>query len=242
MQATGQRVMVDIRMRIFSHIQRMSLSFFDRNPVGRLLTRLTNDVDALNEFLTQGMVALLGDSARLVFIVIAMLLLNWRLALISFIVLPVVGVATVFFQRTMRSAFRAVRQRLARINAYLNEQITGILVTQLFNREERSRIRFEELSQDYRAAQLRSLMTFAIFFPTVSFLATAASALLLNLGGQAVLGSLATIGMLIAFLQYTDLAFQPIRQLAENYNTPQSAMASSERILRILHTPADLTA
>lgn len=241
MQSIGQQVMVDIRMRIFSHIQRMSLSFFDRNPVGRLLTRLTNDVDALNEFLTQGMVALLGDSARLVFIVLAMLLLNWRLALISFMVLPVVGVATVFFQRTMRSAFRAVRQRLARINAYLNEQITGILVTQLFNREERSRIRFEELSQDYRNAQFRSLMAFAVFFPTVSFLATAASALLLNLGGQAVLGSLATIGMLIAFLQYTDLAFQPIRQLAENYNTLQSAMASSERIFRILDTPAEIT-
>src|SRR5207253_11452911 len=142
--------------------------------------------------------SLLGDSARLVFIVITMLLLNWRLALISFIMLPVMMLATMFFQRVMRTAFRAVRQRLARINAYLNEQITGILVTQLFNREDRSRIRFEELSQDYRAAQLRSLMTFAIFFPTVSSLATTASALLLNLGGQAVLGRLATMGMLTA--------------------------------------------
>lgn len=241
MQSIGQQVMVDIRMRIFSHIQRMSLSFFDRNPVGRLITRLTNDVDALNEFLTQGMVALLGDSARLVFIVIAMLLLNWHLALISFMVLPIVGVATVFFQRVMRSAFRTVRQRLARINAYLNEQITGILVTQLFNREERSRIRFDELSRDYRVAQFRSLMAFAVFFPTVSFLATSATALLLNLGGQTVLGGLATLGMLVAFIQYTDLAFQPIRQLAENYNTLQSAMASSERIFRILDTGADVT-
>src|SRR5689334_11459589 len=118
MQSTGQEVMVDIRMRIFSHIQRMSLSFFDRNPVGRLITRLTNDVDALNEFLTKGMVELLGDSAKLVLIVIAMLILNWRLALISLLVMPLVITAAVFFQRAMRSAFRLVRQRLARINAY----------------------------------------------------------------------------------------------------------------------------
>jgi ATP-binding cassette subfamily B multidrug efflux pump len=240
MQSTGQQVMVDIRMRIFSHIQQMSLSFFDRNPVGRLITRLTNDVDALNEFLAQGMVSLLGDSARLVFIVITMLLLNWRLALISFIMLPAMVLATMFFQRMMRSAFRAVRQRLARINAYLNEQITGILVTQLFNREDRSRLRFEELSNDYRSAQFRSLLAFSIFFPTVSFLSVAASALLLNLGGQAVLGGLATIGMLVAFIQYTDQAFGPIRQIADNYNTLQSAMASSERIFRILDTEADV--
>lgn len=240
MQSTGQQVMVDIRMRIFSHIQRMSLTFFDRNPVGRLLTRLTNDVDALNEFLAQGMVALLGDSVRLVFIVAAMLLLNWRLALISFITLPLVGLATMFFQRVMRSAFRAVRQRLARINAFLNEQITGILVTQLFNQEQRSRLRFEALSQDYRAAQFRSLRAFAIFFPTVSFLSVLATALLLNLGGQTVLGGMATIGLLVAYIQYTDQAFGPIRQMAENYNTLQSAMVSSERIFRILDTPEDV--
>src|SRR6266545_4212293 len=240
MQSTGQQVMVDIRMRIFSHIQDMSLAFFDRNPVGRLITRLTNDVDALNEFLAQGMVSLLGDSARLVFIVITMLLLSWRLALISFIMLPFVAAATMFFQRVMRSAFRAVRQRLARINAYLNEQITGVLVTQLFNREDRSRMRFEELSNDYRTAQFRSLLAFSIFFPTVSFLSVTASALLLNLGGQAVLGGLATIGMLVAFIQYTDQAFGPIRQIADNYNTLQSAMASSERIFRILDTEADV--
>ena len=241
MQATGQRIMVDIRLRIFSHIQSMSLSFFDRNPVGRLLTRLTNDVDALNEFLAQGMVALLGDSARLVLVVATMLLLNWRLALISFIMLPVMGVATIFFQRVMRAAFRAVRLRLATINAYLNEQITGILVTQLFNREERSRVRFDELSTSYRAAQFGVLTAFALFFPTVSFLGVAASVLLLNLGGGMVLGGLATIGLLVAFIQYTDQAFGPIRQIAENYNTLQSAMASSERIFRVLDTPADVT-
>ncbi|MBK9714168.1 MAG: ABC transporter ATP-binding protein [Kouleothrix sp.] len=240
MQSTGQQVMVDIRMRIFSHIQGMSLSFFDRNPVGRLITRLTNDVDALNEFLAQGMVALLGDSARLVLVVATMLILNWRLAIISLIMLPVMALATMFFQRVMRTAFRQVRQRLARINAYLNEQITGILVTQLFSREERSRVRFDELSADYRAAQFRSLLAFAVFFPAVSFLSVTATALLLNLGGQVVLGGLATIGTLVAFIQYTDQAFQPIRQIAENYNTLQSAMASSERIFRILDTEVEV--
>jgi ATP-binding cassette subfamily B protein len=240
MQSTGQQVMVDIRMRIFSHIQHMSLAFFDRNPVGRLLTRLTNDVDALNEFLAQGMVALLGDSARLVFVVVTMLVINWRLALISLAMLPVMGLATMFFQRIMRKAFRQVRQRLARINAYLNEQITGVLVTQLFNREELSRARFDDLSRDYRAAQFRSLMAFAVFFPTVSFLSVTATALLLNLGGQVVLGGLATIGTLVAFIQYTDYAFGPIRQIAENYNTLQAAMASSERIFRILDTEAEV--
>ncbi len=240
MQSIGQRIMVDIRMRIFGHIQQMSLAFFDRNPVGRLLTRLTNDVDALNEFLSQGMVALLGDSARLLFIIGAMFLINWRLALISLMVLPILAVATVFFQRAMRSSFRKVRQRLARINAYLNEQITGILVTQLFNREDRSRLRFDELSQDYRAAQFQSLLAFSIFFPAVSFLSVAASALLLNLGGQVVLGGLATLGTLVAFIQYTDQTFQPIRNMAENYNTLQSAMASSERIFRILDTNQDV--
>ena len=240
MQSTGQQVMVDIRMRIFSHIQRMSLSFFDRNPVGRLLTRLTNDVDALNEFLAQGMVALLGDSARLVFVVIAMLALNWRLALISFMMLPLMVVATFFFQRFMRASFRAVRQRLARINAYLNEQITGVLVTQLFNREGRSRERFDELSNDYRSAQFGVLLAFSLFFPAVSFLGVTATVLLLNLGGGLVLGGLATIGVLVAFIQYTDQMFGPIRQIAENYNTPQSAMASSERIFRILDTEAEV--
>jgi ATP-binding cassette, subfamily B, multidrug efflux pump len=239
-QSTSQRIMVDIRMRIFGHIQSMSLSFFDRNPVGRLLTRITNDVDALNEFITQGTVALLGDLVRLVFVVITMLLLNWRLALVSFAMLPVVLLTTMLFQKIMRGVYRQVRQRIARINAYLNEQITGVLVTQLFNREERSRVRFEELSRDYLQAQFRSNTIFAIFFPTINVLSIIAMALLLNVGGILVLDDLATLGMLVAFIQYTDQAFQPIRQLAERYNTLQSAMASSERIFGVLDTKAEV--
>ncbi|MBO9388251.1 MAG: ABC transporter ATP-binding protein [Roseiflexus sp.] len=237
-QSVGQQVMVDIRTRIFSHIQRMSLAFLDRNPVGRLITRLTNDVDALNEFITQGTVALLGDLVRLLFII--MLALNWRLALISFIVFPAVMLASGAFQRIMRTIYRRVRQRIARINAFLNEQISGVLITQLFNREEQSRIRFAELSRDYLAAQLQSNRTFAVFFPLINFLSVTAMALILYFGGQAVLADVATLGMLVAFIQYTDQAFQPIRQIAERYNTFQSAMASAERIFRMLDTPATI--
>lgn len=239
-QTTSQKIMVDIRMAIFSHIQRMSLSFFDRNPVGRLLTRITNDVDALNEFITQGTVALIGDLVRLVFVVVTMLLLNWRLALVSFAMLPVIFLTTTIFQRVMRTIYRKVRQRIARINAYLNEQITGVLVTQLFNREEQSRVRFYELSDDYLKAQFSSTRVFAIFFPVIGFISTTAIVLLLNLGGRIVLDGLATVGMLVAFIQYTDQAFQPIRQLAERYNTLQSAMASSERIFTVLDTQAEV--
>ncbi len=237
MQSVGQRVMVDMRLKIFSHIQTMSLGFFDKNPVGRLITRISNDVDALNEFITQGTVALLGDLVRLVFVIITMLVLNWRLALISFIMFPVVMASTAIFQKIMRGIYRQVRQRIARINAFLNEQITGVLVTQLFSGEERSRLRFRELSAEYRVAQLDSNRIFSVFFPLVNVISVTAMALLLNLGGLVVLDGLATIGLLVAFIQYTDQAFQPIRQIAERYNTLQSAMASSERVFGLLDTP-----
>ncbi len=239
-QSTSQHIMVDIRMRLFEHIQQMSLAFFDRNPVGRLITRITNDVNTLNEFMTQGTVALLGDVVRFVFVVITMFALNWRLALIVSLIFPLLIMTTAIFQRVMRRIFREVRRALAQVNAFLNEQITGVLVTQLFNREQQSRARFDVLSNAYQDAQFRSLIAYAVFFPVVGFLSAVSMALLLNLGGLVVLDGLATIGLLIAFLQYADQAFQPIRQIAERYNTLQSAMASSERIFGILDTPADV--
>ncbi len=240
MQSMSQRIIIDIRMAIFRHIQSMSLRFFDHNPVGRLLTRITNDVDALNDFITQGTVALLGDLVRLLFIVVTMLLLSWRLALVSFCIFPVVILSTIIFQRIMRTTYRVMRQRLARINAYLNEQITGVLVTQLFRREESSRTFFSTISKDYLQSQFRSNNTFAVFFPTIYVTSVMASAVLLTLGGNLVLGDYVTIGLLVAFIQYTDQAFQPIRQLADRYNTLQSAMASSERVFRVLDTPVDI--
>jgi ATP-binding cassette subfamily B protein len=233
MQSMSQRVIIDIRMAIFRHIQRMSLGFFDRNPVGRLLTRITNDVDALNDFITQGTVALLGDLVRLLFIVVTMLVLSWRLALVAFLMFPIVIISTIIFQRIMRTTYRVMRQRLARINAYLNEQITGVLVTQLFRREEQSRNYFAEISREYLQSQFRSNNTFAVFFPTIYITSVTATAVLLTLGGQLVLNEYVTIGLL-------DQAFQPIRQLADRYNTLQSAMASSERVFRVLDTPEDI--
>jgi ATP-binding cassette subfamily B protein len=240
MQAMSQRIIIDIRMTIFQHIQRMSLRFFDQNPVGRLLTRITNDVDALNEFITQGTVALLGDLVRLLFVIVTMLLLNWRLALISFIMLPVVMLSTYIFQKIMRATYRTMRQRLARINAYLNEQITGVLVTQLFRREPKSKQFFAEISQEYLDSQFLSNTTFAVFFPTINLISVTATAVLLMLGGQLVLNDTASIGLLVAFTLYTEQAFGPIRQLAERYNTLQSAMASSERIFGVLDTPMQI--
>jgi ATP-binding cassette subfamily B protein len=240
MQSMSQRIIIDIRMTIFRHIQRMSLQFFDRNPVGRLLTRITNDVDALNEFITQGTVALLGDLVRLLFVIVTMLVLNWRLALVAFIMLPVVIVSTIIFQKIMRSTYRTMRQRLARINAYLNEQITGVLVTQLFGREPKSKEFFREISQLFLESQFRSNSTFAVFFPTINLISVTATAVLLLLGGQLVLNEVASIGMLVAFTLYTEQAFAPIRQLADRYNTLQSAMASSERVFGVLDTPMQI--
>ncbi len=236
----GQQVMQDMRMTIFRHIQRMSLSFFDRNPVGRLLTRITNDVDALNEFLTQGLVMILADLVTLVGIITVMFILNWRLALVSLAVLPVLLGVVSIYQRYMRSTYRVVRQRLAKINAYLNEQIGGVLVTQLFNREARSRATFGEYSEEYVAANMRSILIFSIFMPSVSLLAAVATGALLYWGGQGVLAGWASLGMLVAFVQYTERAFQPIRNLAERYTVLQAAMASAERVFGVLDTPEDV--
>lgn len=238
--SVGQTVMMDMRLTIFRHIQRMSLSFHDRNPVGRLLTRITNDVDALNEFLTQGLVLILADLVTLVGIVAVMFALNWRLALISLATLPVLGLIVAVYQRAMRSTYRLVRQRLAMINTYLNEQIGGVLVTQLFGREARSRAHFAELSEAYVQANVRSVTIFAIFMPTVQLMAAIGTAALLWGGGQGVLAGWASLGTLAAFVQYTTRAFEPIRNLAERYTILQAAMASAERIFGVLDTEEDV--
>ncbi|GAC1646552.1 MAG: ABC transporter ATP-binding protein [Herpetosiphon sp.] len=240
MQTIGQQVMIDLRVKLFSHLQQMSLSFYDRNPVGRLITRITNDVDALNEFLTQGLVLILGDFVTLVGIIVIMLWKNWRLALLSLAVLPLVVVASVLFQRVMRQTYRLVRQRLARINAYLNEQLTGVQVVQLFNREPTSQAHFEAMNETYREANMRSLLAFALFFPTVGFLLGLGTALLLYWGGHGVLAGWSSLGVLVAYLQYLERSFLPIRNLAERYNILQSAMASSERLFAMLDTREDV--
>ncbi len=234
MQTVGQRVMYDLRVALFSHLQSLSLSFFDRNPVGRLMSRLTSDVDALNELLSNGVVAMLGDIVTLVAVTIIMLTLNWQLTLIMLVMLPVVAFVSGLFRRYMRDSFRQVRTRLAKINAFLQENVSGMIVVQLFNRETRAFKQFEGLNRSYYDATIRSALTFALFFPIVGLLSALTTATLLWFGSQGVLSGAVSFGVLVAFLQYINRAFQPIQDLAEKYNTLQSAMASSERLFGLL--------
>jgi ATP-binding cassette subfamily B multidrug efflux pump len=234
MQVIGQNVMYDIRQQIFSHLQHQSLSYFDRNPVGRIISRLTNDVDALNEFIGSGVVTVAGDVAILVGVVIVMLVMDWKLALVSLAVLPLIALASHQFQRLMRTTYRQQRVRLARVNAFLQENISGMLVVQLFNREKRKFNEFDDLNKDYLKANIDALRVFCYFFPVVSFLSVMAIVLLLWYGSGGVLDGTIKLGVLVAFFQYTERAFQPIRDLAEKYNIMQAAMAAAERVFMLL--------
>ncbi|MDR5676949.1 MAG: ABC transporter ATP-binding protein [Armatimonadota bacterium] len=240
MQAVGQQAMADLRTDLFGHLQRLPVAFFHRNPVGRLVTRVTHDVDSLNELLTSGLVAVFGDLVTLVGIVAAMLWLDWRLALVVLAVLPLVYGVTEQFRVRALEAYRAVRVRLARLNAYLNEQITGMSVVQVFNQEERARARFRDLNEDYLRANLASLSNMARFFPAVQVMGTLAVALLLWVGGGRAVQGWVTLGVLVAMIQYAERLFDPIRELAEKFNLLQQAMASSERIFRLLDEPVTL--
>ncbi len=237
LSVVGQRVMYDLRSNMFSHLQRLSLAFFDRNPVGRLMTRITNDVDSLNELFTSGSVSLLGDVLTLAGIIVILFVENWFLALMVCLVIPPLLLVTMYFQRAMREAFRAIRVRLARINANIAENIAGTQIVQLFNRERRNFAYFDTLNRDYRSATIRSLFLFAIFGPIVNVLAAVAIALIVRVGGGQVIAQALTLGALVAFLQYVDRFFLPVRDLAEKYTILQSAITSSERIFRVLDEP-----
>jgi ATP-binding cassette subfamily B protein len=230
----GQRVMKDLRGEIFAHLQRLQLSYFDRHPVGRTMTRVTSDVEVLNEMFTSGVVAIFGDIFTLLFIVGAMLALDWRLALVTFAVLPAVFLSAWLFRTKVRQAYRDIRLRLARINAFLQERIGGMSVVQLFRLERPTMGRFEELNRDHLDAHLRSITYYALFFPVVELLASVALALIIWYGGGQALQGAVTIGVIAAFLQYARRFFRPIQDLSEKYNILQSAMASSERIFRLL--------
>jgi ATP-binding cassette subfamily B multidrug efflux pump len=234
MQMIGQGVMYDMRNQIFSHLQHQSLSYFDRNPVGRLISRLTNDVDALNDFIGTGLVTIAGDFVVLVGVVVVMFLIDWRLALVSLAVIPFIALASWGFQRWMRTTFRQQRVRLARVNAFLQENLAGMLVVQLFNREKRQAGVLDNLNKDYLQANLDALKAMALFYPVVRFLSAVAIALLLWYGSGSILAGIVTLGTLVAFLQYTDRAFQPIQDLADKYNIMQAAMAASERVFMLL--------
>jgi ATP-binding cassette subfamily B multidrug efflux pump len=230
----GQRVMIDLRNAVFSHLQRLELRFFDRNPVGRLMTRVTGDIEVLNEMFTSGVVTIFGDVFTIGAIVTAMLLMDWRLALVTFAVLPVVFVAAMVFRIQVRKAYRDIRVRIARINAYLQERITGMQVVQIFGQEKASREEFERINQHHLEAHLRSITYYALFFPVIELLSAVALALIIWYGGGQALSGALTIGTIAAFLQYARRFFRPIQDLSEKYNILQNAMASSERVFRLL--------
>ena len=232
----GQQVMRDLRTEVFSHLQRQDLRYHDRNPVGRLMTRITSDVETLNELFSSGVVTVFGDIFTLVFIVAAMLSLDWQLALVTFSVLPLVAWAAFLFRGRIRRAYREIRVRLARINAYLQERITGIRVVQLFNREGADLARFKAINQDYLEAHLRSITYYALFFPVIQFFTALALALIIWYGGGSIIQGMTTVGVVVAFLQYAQRFFRPIQDLSEKYNLLQGAMASSERIFKLLDT------
>jgi len=230
----GQSVMYDLRTGIFQKLQMLDLAFHDRNPVGRLMTRITSDVETLNELFSSGVVTVFGDLFTLVFIVVVMLKMDWELALWTFSVLPFVAWTAFLFRSRIRRAYRDVRVRLARINAFLQERFTGVRVVQLFNREERDARRHEELNHAYLEAHLRSITYYALFFPIIEVFTAVALALIIWAGGSAVLGGVTTVGVVAAFLQYARRFFRPIQDLSEKYNLLQGAMASSERVFKLL--------
>ncbi|MEX2570355.1 MAG: ABC transporter ATP-binding protein [Gemmatimonadota bacterium] len=237
----GQRVMHDLRMELFTHLQRLSLRFFDRNPVGRLMTRVTNDVETLNELFSSGVVSVFGDLFTVIFIIGAMFLLDWRLALVTLVVLPFVFVAAFVFRGLIRKISWVIRIRLARINAYLQERLTGIRVVQLFGREREAERRFHSINRDHLDANLQAINYYALFFPIVEVLTAVAFALILWYGGMNILGETMTVGVVAAFLQYARRFFRPIQDLSEKYNLLQGAVASSERVFNILDTEPDVS-
>jgi ATP-binding cassette subfamily B protein len=236
-QWMGQRIMYDIRVEIFAHLQRLQLKFFDKNPVGRLMTRVTTDVDALNELFAAGLVTVFGDLLTLLAIMIIILRMNWRLALVTFMVLPLIFVTTSIFRRKARDSYRDVRSAVARISAFLQEHLSGMGVIQLFNREGKSFQQFEAINERHRKANYDSILAYAIFFPMVEILGSTAIALIIWYGGHQVISHVLTLGTLVAFIQYSQRFFRPIQDISEKYNILQAAMASSERIFKLLDTP-----
>ena len=237
MQMTGQRIMYDLRTEIYSRLQRLDLRFYDRNPVGRLMTRVTSDVDVLNDLFTSGVIAIFGDVFTLVGIMIVLLVMDWQLALISFAVLPLIVLVTQWFRRNVRDSYRTVRTWIARINAFLQENITGMTTVQLFRREGVNFARFDDINGKHRDANIDSIFYYAVFYPAIEIVGAMAASLIIWYGGLRVIAGTLTLGALVAFLQYSSRFFRPISDMSEKFNILQSAMASSERIFKLLDEP-----
>jgi ATP-binding cassette subfamily B protein len=238
---TGQHVMYDLRRGVFAHLQRLPISFFDRNPVGRLVTRATTDIDQLNEAISAGVVAVFGDLFMLLAYVAVMLYLDWKLALLSFAVIPLILLVTQLFRRLVREAYRGTRLAIARINAFLNEHLSGMSIVQLFNREARVVRQFDEVNRRHLEAWRAAILAHAWFYPAVEILSLLAIALIVWRGGLHVFQGVAETGTVVAFLLYVQRFFRPIQDLSEKYNILQSAMAASERVFKLLDTPVTLT-
>jgi ATP-binding cassette subfamily B multidrug efflux pump len=237
MNLMGQYIMYDLRKEIFGHLQKLDIQFFDRNPVGRLMTRVTTDVDALNEMFTAGFVSMFGDIFVLLGIVGMLFWMNWRMALVLFSIIPLIVLVSAWFRRGARVTYRATRARIAAINAFLQEHISGMATVQLFNREEDEAEKFEGLNARHRDANLQSVFYYSIFYPVVELVETIGFALIVWYGGGQVLRGMLSIGTLIAFFQYAQRFYEPISDLSEKYNILQAAMAASERIFKTLDTP-----
>ncbi|MDX1545651.1 MAG: ABC transporter ATP-binding protein [Rhodothermales bacterium] len=233
-QWIGQKAIYDVRTKVFRHIQRQPLRFFDRTPIGRLITRATNDVESLSDVLSAGIVTILGDLFRLLFIAGFMFSLNWVLALVTLAVMPLMLWATFWFKKRVRLQYRETRKQVARLNAFLQEHVTGMSIVRLFNREREEMRRFEAINDAHRGAHVKTVLYFALFWPVVAIISDVAIGLVLWVGGLRALGGALTLGVLIAFIQYARQFFEPIRNLSDQYNTLQSAMAGAERIFGLL--------
>ena len=234
MQWIGQHVIFDIREKIFKHLQKLSLSYFDKNPVGRLVTRVTTDVETLNDWFSAGLVSIFGDVFLLLGIIIVLININWKLALVTFSVLPLLISVTIFFRQRIRKAYRDIRTRIAKINSYLQENISGMIIVQIFNRERRNYKKFDKLNEDHLEAHLRSILYYAIFFPSIDVIESLALALIIWFGGLNFYAGEVSFGVLVLFIQYSKRFFRPISDLTDKYNIMQAAMASSERIFLLL--------
>ena len=240
MQWTGQKIMFDMRRQIFGHLQGMHVGFYDRNPVGRLVTRLTSDVDALNEMFTSGVFAIFEDIFVLAGIVFVMLRMKWWLALLAFSVLPLILLATRIFRKYVRDSYRRIRTAIARINSYTQEHISGMSLIQLFNRQRRAFKDFEAVNNTHLVAFKDSILAYALYYPVVEILSSAAIAMVIWVGGRGVLRGGVSIGILVAFIQYAQRFFRPIQDLSEKYNILQAAMAASERVFKLLDTHPEI--
>jgi len=236
----GQHILYDLRSEIFAKLQRMHLGYFDRNPVGRLMTRITSDVDAINQFVTGGLVGLIADFALIIGLMTFMLVLDWRLALVAFAIMPIFLAVTTWIRNGMRESYRAMRLRLAKVNASLQENLAGVQTTQLFGRERKNEAQFNLLSTDLRKAWVDIIQWFALFFPLVGFMGEITVALVLWYGGGQVIQQAITLGLLVAFIDYVRQLFQPLQDLSDKFNIFQAAMASAERIFGLLDTKEEV--